>query len=399
MTNSDTSIPNGWKMTTLGEVAEIKGGKRLPKGKDLVSYKTKHPYIRITDLENNHIIKDQLQYITDDAFQSISKYIVNSNDVIISIVGSIGFVAKIDNDLNNANLTENCVKLVNLNNLDSKFLYYYLVSRLGQYEIFKNTVGAVQKKLPIYGVQNIQISLPPLSEQQAIATVLSSLDDKIELLREENKTLETVAQTIFKEWFVKFNFPGSTGKMIDSKLGEIPEEWRVGKYSDLVDVITGKGIKKQDLNSKGQYQVLGANGEIGKTNKYLFDEDLILTGRVGTLGTIYFSRDKVWISDNVLISKPLEKINYYYAYFQLKRINFESLNRGSTQPLITQTDLKNVEIIIPSNVIFIKWHDLSSSLFNKVFNNNSQIQTLSKIRDILLPKLMRGEIRVKGFKN
>jgi len=215
---------SGWIKTTLGEVCEIKGGKRLPKGENLVLERTNHPYIRITDLENNQIKKHQLQFVTDEVFQKISRYIVNTGDVIVSIVGSIGFVALIDEDLDNASLTENCVKFVNLKNLDSKFLYYFLISRDGQGEINKNTVGAVQKKLPIYGVQNIKISLPPLPEQQSIASVLSAFDDKIELLREQNKTLEEIGQVIFQEWFGKYSVENQE---------DLPDGWRVGKIEDL----------------------------------------------------------------------------------------------------------------------------------------------------------------------
>ena len=127
-------------------------------------------------------------------------------------------------------------------------------------------------------------------------------------------------------------------------------------------MITGKGIKKENLQNNGLYWVLGANGAIGKTNEHLFDEDLVLTGRVGTLGKIYFSTGKVWISDNVLISKPLAQENYYFAYFQLKQLNLESMNRGSTQPLITQTDLKNVEVVLPNRQLLDKWHVLASSI-------------------------------------
>ena len=187
--------------------------------------------------------------------------------------------------------------------------------------------------------------------------------------------------------------------MIDSELGEIPEGWRVGKYSDLVDVITGKGINKDNLKDDGKFQVLGANGEIGKTNNYLFDEDLILTGRVGTLGTIYFSKGKVWISDNVLISKPIIDRNYYFAYQTLKRIDFRSLNRGSTQPLVTQTDLKNVDVTLPTDEVLTAWNGLAVWLFGKRFRNNYQIQTLTSLRNTLLSKLMKGEVRVKGFNN
>ena len=154
------NIPDGWVETTLGEVCNPKGGKRLPKGMTLVNNKTDHPYIRITDFNGNQINKNQLQFVTDDIFKHISRYIVNENDVIISIVGTVGLVAKIDNELDNASLTENCTKLVDLKNIDSDFLYYFLISKKGQDEINKNSVGAVQKKLPIYGVQNIKIELP-----------------------------------------------------------------------------------------------------------------------------------------------------------------------------------------------------------------------------------------------
>ncbi len=181
--------------------------------------------------------------------------------------------------------------------------------------------------------------------------------------------------------------------MIGSELGEIPEGWRVGAYKDVVDVITGKGFNKEDLKGHGLYQVLGANGEIGKTDEYLFDEDLILTGRVGTLGTVYISQGKVWISDNVLISRPKISENFYFSYLHLKRFNFDGLNRGSTQPLITQTDLKNVGIVLPDQKILKEWHDLALGLFKKISQSNSQIQTLSTLRDTLLPKLMSDCLR------
>ena len=242
--NTEKKIPEGWVETTLGKVCEIKGGKRLPKGENLVSDKTNHPYIRITDLENNQIKKNQLQFVTDEVFQSISRYIVNTGDVIVSIVGSIGFVALIDEDLNNASLTENCVKFVNLKKLDSKFLYYFLISRDGQGEISKNTVGAVQKKLPIYGVQNIQISLPPLPEQQAIASVLSAFDDKIKFLREQNKTLEEIGQTLFKEWF---------GKYAVDRPEELPEGWRVGKLSEIAEFLNGIALQKFPVKNDNDY--------------------------------------------------------------------------------------------------------------------------------------------------
>ena len=123
----ENGLPKGWVETTLGEVCDIKGGKRLPKGKSLVLGKTDHPYIRITDFNGNSINKKNLQFVPEIIFNEISRYIVNENDIIISIVGTIGLVAKIDIELNNASLTENCVKLINLKDVDNNYLYYYLL--------------------------------------------------------------------------------------------------------------------------------------------------------------------------------------------------------------------------------------------------------------------------------
>ena len=193
-----------WRECKLGEIAEVKGGKRLPKGELLITDKTSHPYIRITDFNGHKINLSAIQYVTEEVQKSISRYIVNKQDIILSIVGTIGLCAKIPDELDNANLTENCVKLVfDKNKIDTNFLYYHLVSPDTQDLIGGLDVGSTQPKLPIYNVQKIDISLPALEEQKAIAEVLSSLDDKIDLLRRQNKTLEDLAQTLFRQWFVE----------------------------------------------------------------------------------------------------------------------------------------------------------------------------------------------------
>jgi type I restriction enzyme S subunit len=431
MADQITTIPKGWKMTTLGEVADIKGGKRLPKDKSLVNRKTKHPYIRITDLENNQIKKNQLQFVPDEVFSSISRYIVNSGDVIVSIVGSIGFVAQIDTDLDNASLTENCVKFVNLKNLDSKFLYYFLISKLGQDEIIKNTVGAVQKKLPIYGVQNIQISLSSLPEQRAIAAVLSSLDDKIELLRKQNITLEATAQAIFKEWFVNFNFPGVTDKMIDSELGEIPEGWRVGRLEEIVkneknsivDGPFGTQMKIEEYQESGipviEMDYLGDTFITKKFRHFLSNEkfnevkrsrasagDIIIskTGTLGLLGILPDDFDKgIIVSRIAKISPSVELNNRLFIYQFLKYLQskqyWNRISSGSTMPIFNLTHIKEVKVVIPDVDLFTKFETILSPIYKKILNNLLQLQTLSTLRDTLLPKLMKGEVRVAGFNN
>ena len=176
---SPEELPQGWRVGKLGEVADIKWGKRLSQWDNLVGYKTDHPYIRITDLTWNWIKKENLQYIEDQVFSKISRYIVNNGDIILSIVGSIGSVARIDDELDNANLTENCVKFVNLKNIGSNYLFNFLISELWQGEIIRNTVWAVQKKLPIYGIQNMEILIPTKDIIQRFEEIVGEFSIKI----------------------------------------------------------------------------------------------------------------------------------------------------------------------------------------------------------------------------
>src|ERR1035438_4238642 len=136
---------NKWKEYKLGQLVEVKSGKRLPKGELLVNYDTGHPYIRVTDLGRKWIKKDGLQFVTPMIQKYISRYIVNAGDVILSIVGSIGFTGRISNELDLANLTENCIRFVPKDdNIIRDFLYYFLYSKIGQEEIEKRTVGSTQ---------------------------------------------------------------------------------------------------------------------------------------------------------------------------------------------------------------------------------------------------------------
>lgn len=383
---------NNWKETTLGEVLKA----------DESTIDNSYPfdeieYIDIASVEERKILQTQKLKLQDAP--SRAKRIVRNNDILISTVRPnlkhYCFIKKATPNL----IASTGFAVITAKKADPAYLYYLLTTY--EYTAYLTQIAEGHTSAyPSFNpeiIENSKVLLPPLPEQKAIAAILSSFDDKIELLRRQNKTLESIAQAIFKEWFVNFTVNGKKLKIEDST--GLPNGWRIGKYGELTDVTTGKGLKKEFIKAKGTYSVLGANGELGKTDNYLFDEDLILTGRVGTLGTVYISIGKAWISDNVLISKPLCAEKFYFVYFNLKRINFESLNRGSTQPLITQTDLKNVELIIPKQEVLGSWHNVVSSLFAKIYNNNSQIQTLSRLRDALLPKLMKGEIRVKDTDN
>lgn len=176
----------------MGDIATVKGGKRLPKGVNLVTQPTNHPYIRIRDLDRKRLeINENYEYVDQETQKTIARYIVNTGDILISIVGTIGLVGVVGSTLNQANLTENCVKLINIDEsrIDREYLYYFLKSPIGQAEIRKGTVGAVQPKLPIKNIQAIDVPLIDLVVQKQISGLLASIDEKIAVNNQINDNL------------------------------------------------------------------------------------------------------------------------------------------------------------------------------------------------------------------
>ena len=185
------NLPEGWRRGTLGEVAEIKGGKRLPKGVELQSDKNGHPYIKVADMSvpKYVMLNSSFQYVDDEAQKQIKQYIVNTNDVIVSIVGTIGNVNVIDQSLDNANLTENCVKLINLKGVSCHFLYSFLTSKDGQLLITQSVVGGVQAKLPIYNIERIELLIPSTQALRHFDSKIEIVDKEVKLRQQENEKL------------------------------------------------------------------------------------------------------------------------------------------------------------------------------------------------------------------
>ena len=177
---NENELPDGYSIATLDSLCSIKGGKRLPADGELLDTPTVHPYIRVRDLGSNRYVclTNQFQYIDEETHSAISRYIVNTNDIVISIVGTIGLIGKIHTSLNNANLTENCVKLANIHTVTPDYLYYTLCYKKQIKEIELLTVGAVQSKLPMYNIQSMKILVPPTE-------VIENFQHKFDIFNEQ----------------------------------------------------------------------------------------------------------------------------------------------------------------------------------------------------------------------
>ena len=311
--------------------------------------------------------------------RNFEKFQLKTNDIIVARTGaSIGVNLIIKENLNSV-LNNGLIRIrVDYEKCHPDYLYYNF--RSSTYNDFIESISggtSTQPNMQINALLSYKINLPPLEEQKAIATVLSSLDDKIDLLHRQNKTLEAMAETLFRQWFVE----------------EAREDWEEVPIGGMFEISSGKGIKKEQLDDVGLFPVLGANGEIGRTNDYLYNERLIFTGRVGTIGNVFIVEgNKVWLSDNTLVFR---KIRYFYfVYFFLKVARLADYNAGSTQPLIRQSDIKEIPVSLPSDVRLNDFEHHANEVFRKIAANNKQIRTLETLRDTLLPKLMSGEVRV-----
>jgi type I restriction enzyme S subunit len=192
-------IPKDWKVARISDIADVKGGKRLPKGQKLVNSKTSYPYIRVLDFKDMGVDVSNIQFLLPETHKSIRQYIISSNDVYISIAGTVGIVGLIPLELDNANLTENAAKLCNLRDITKEFLAYVLSSSIGQSQISVYLGKAQQPKLALFRIQKIKLPLPSLTEQQKIAEILSTVDERLELLRNRKERLKRTKKGLMND--------------------------------------------------------------------------------------------------------------------------------------------------------------------------------------------------------
>jgi type I restriction enzyme S subunit len=288
-----------------------------------------------------------------------------------------------------------------LSKINPTYLFYYLDNREMKKFIKSNYgSGSAIPRMVLKNFKKVPMSIPNIRNQEAIAHILSNLDKKIEVNNQINKTMEKMAQAIFKQWFVDFEFlnedgepyQSSGGEMVESELGLVPKGWEVGILGDLIQITSGKRPpRRSDKNEKNFiFPLVGASSVMGFSEEYNFNEAVLVIGRVGTHGIIQRFDRRIWASDNTLV---IRSKMYEYVYQILNLIDYSALNRGSTQPLITQTDIKNYSILVPTLAVLNNFQSTVGTLFKRVINNQNENEILKAIRDELLPKLMSGEIK------
>lgn len=312
--------------------------------------------------------------------------------------------------------------IINEELANSKFLFYQLTL----IDFSNLNVGSAVPSLTVPIINEIKVSLPPLQEQKQIAHILSTLDAKIDLLRRQNETLENMAQALFKRWFVDFEFPddngnpykSSGGKMIPSELGEIPEGWSVGNlgYLGSIEKISVKPQLKKETDffhfsipafDNGKKPELEKGAEI-LSNKYQVNEGRILVSKLNPITSRVWSNVLCWGENQVCSTEfqpifPNARDDYSFILCQLRnKIYANELAKmaggtSSSHQRVKPEDILGIEVPIPPSEVRKEFHSLINPQTFKNERLLREIQTLTKTRDTLLPKLMSGQVRVKNL--
>lgn len=369
-----------WKETRLSEITTKIGSGATPTGGSNAYLGQGISLIRSQNVLDLEFTDDGLAFISDEQADGLKNVTIQEEDVLLNITGdSVARVCKVPSSFLPARVNQHVAIIrADKKKTTPDYLLYYLHS-IKEHLLTLSEVGATRRALTKAVIENLDITLPPLPEQEAIAEVLSSLDDKIDLLHRQNKTLEAMAEALFRQWFVE----------------EAQEGWEEGKIEDLLDIVYGKALKEEDRSGSG-YPVVGSSGVVGYHSEYFVHGPGIVIGRKGTLGKVIYLFENFYPIDTTFyIQSKVGSNNLLFEYFLLKTLNFGEMNSDSAVPGLNRNIALSTDIIVPPINFIKKFNEYCNPLFSKIKTNQSQIRTLTQLRDTLLPKLMSGEVRVR----
>ena len=321
-------VPENWVWVRLGSLADVKGGKRLPKGTTFSENITKHPYIRVTDFNAIGVSLEGLKYIDEDVYEKISRYTISSDDIYVSIAGSIGKVGIIPSCIDGANLTENAAKITNIKGINQKYLCLFLKSEFAQYQMQSATIATTQAKLALFRIESLTFPLPPLSEQQRI---VESIEELFAKLDEAKERLQEVADSfaVRKAAILHKAFSGELTKQWRLENGVSDESWEEKTIGDIAQVKGGKRIPKGMslcFENTGHPYIKAGNLKNGtvidESMMYVSDEVLkYIKNYTVSAGDVYITNVGACIGDCGIIPEKYDGANLTENAVKLTDIN------------------------------------------------------------------------------
>ena len=389
-----------WKETELNNLVDICSSKRIFYKEYVLEgipfYRSKE----VIEKHNGQAISTELQISVERYNEIKEKFGVPvEGDMLLTSVGTLGIPYIVQEDEKFYFKDGNLTWFRNFNNsLLNQFLYYWIISPIGKGELDMVSIGSTQPALTIIGLKGIAVNLPPLPEQKAIAAVLSSLDDKIDLLHRQNKTLEALAETLFRQWFIE----------------EVQDEWVEGVIPDEFDFTMGLSPPGNSYNEESigtplfqgnaDFEFRFPKNRVYTTDPRRFAEkyDTLISVRA-PVGAQNMAKEKCCIGRGVAAFRYKQNNEFNtYTYFKLQSLMNEIQQYNETGTVfgsISKSDFQSFEISIPPSTLIERFQNDVKPIDDKIIKNCFQIRTLEKLSDTLLPKLLSGEVHVKYENN
>jgi type I restriction enzyme S subunit len=406
---------NEWDMKSLGEVSKIKGriGWKGYKTSDLTN---SGPIVFSgTEIKSQSFIDfSKVKHLSSEKYEESPEIMLRDKDIMIATRGSLGQIGFYKKEYGPATINPSLVIVSEFQGIP-EYLFYYFISSLGQENILSQSSGTTIPAIYQADLKKIKITFPPIIIQTAIAEILSSLDNKIELNNKINQELEALAQTLFKRWFVDFEFPNengepyksSGGEMVDSELGEIPKGWKYGTLKDEFHLNMGQSPKGETYNETGDGMIFfQGRSDFGfrfpALRMYTNDPKKVakkfetLISVRAPVGDINMAESTCCIGRGIG-SISHEKKFFSYTYYKILSLQGELKsydNEGTVFGSINKETLGNIKIIIPPVDIAKLFNDLVCQKDSLIYNFTQQNQNLINLRDKILPKLISGELEV-----
>ena len=405
------SFESAFDLVPLGNVASFINGDRsanYPKGDDYVADGI--PFISAADLSDGRVQQTSVKRISSTAYSRLRSGKIQHRDVLFCLRGSIGKLAFVWPSETGA-IASSLVIVRATEKVDARYLYFILCSQAGQQAAASLNNGSAQPNLSVGELQKVTIPLPPIGIQGAIAATLDAFDNRITLLRETNASLEAIAQTLFKSWFVDFDpvrakmaglapegmdeataalFPDS---LEETALGLVPKEWRIGRLDDLLVLQRGFDLPAQ-ARTAGPYPIIAASGPSGSHQEAMVKGPGVVTGRSGVLGRVFLTFDDYWPLNTTLWIKEFRAATACFAYELLRLLDFKSFNAGSAVPTLNRNHIHGLPYVIPTTPCVEAFESIARPLHERVKRNEQHAQSLAELRDTLLPRLISGQLRL-----
>ncbi|WP_016911374.1 restriction endonuclease subunit S [Mammaliicoccus vitulinus] len=405
----------------VSEVVKIISGG-TPKRKNSEYWNGEIPWLSVKDFNNkNRLVHETEEQITEAGLNNSAATLVSKGTVVISARGTVGELCQVAKSMT---FNQSCFGLEAISKYTTNEYIYYWFKYKTNY-IKSNTHGSVFDTINRKTFENLYIYLPNISYQKQVVNILKTLDNKIEINQNIIANLEELSQTLFKRWFVDFEFPdengnpykSSAGEMVDSELGMIPKGWEIITINDFANnnVITGKTPStkiKENYSETGipfltipdmHNDIFALNTEryiselgIEKLSKKVLPKNSLSISCIATPGLISIIANDTLTNQQINSFTPNENA-LYYLYFKLKGMKdyIRDLGSGGSATLnLNKTQFSKIKLVKPINEILYKYDKLVSPNFKMILNIQKEIQQLTQLRDTLLPKLMSGEIEI-----